>query len=139
MRGGKRHGAGRKRGIPNKRTQQRLEQMAEAGLTDPFENQMVEYSSLVRAHDIARANAEEFARKHAKKMAAARLVWVPSDDEKAILREHDRLVGVVDELHSKVHATAVAMMPFLYPRLAATEAKVEVTTHEKALDELDDD
>lgn len=135
---GERRG-GRGKGTPNKRTRDLVAAMQESGKRDPFWAQIETHEILLDRHAQACAALAAFEKKNAKIIAAARLTLKPNDEALAMLRELERLEGVVDALHAKIHALAAMTIPFLHAKLSSSEVKADVTTHEQALAELDDD
>lgn len=140
-RGGRRPGAGRKKGVPNKRTRERLAEFAKSGRTDPLDSALELHEWASREFKRACRELAAFEKKHGKKIAEARILHASSrtPDMHALVDEHDRLNEQVDRFSSKIHAYAMGAAPYLHPRLAATEANLNVTNHEAALDELDED
>lgn len=137
--GGPRANAGRKKGVPNKRTLERQREFAATGRKDPLESQLDLHEWALRGFDMACKDLAAFEKKHRKTLDAHAIATDPTSAEKAIAKAHERLRERVDGFAAKIHAYALGATPFLHARLASTEAKVEVTNHESALDELDDD
>jgi len=135
---GERRG-GRAKGTRNKRTQERQREFAATGRKDPLESQLDLHEWALRGFKKACADLAAFEKKHRKTLDLAAVAVKPTDEQKAVAKAHDRIRESVDAFAGKIHAYAMGATPFLHARLASTEAKVEVTNHEAALDELDDD
>jgi hypothetical protein len=123
--GGKREGAGRKPGIPNKRTQERQAKIAARPDRDPLE-QLLDMQEEAR-EDYRRAHklVETLRKKYPHPLPEHR-----TEIEKAETARRNARSDLAD--------LASRAAPYVHARLASTEAKVDVTNHEAALDSLDD-
>lgn len=129
---------GRKKGARNKRTAVVAEVLATTGSEDPLQERLRKHRELAQAEERAKAALATFGRKHRKELEKARLQWQMTDDQKALIRESDRLHGVLDDINEKLHAIATVTLPYLHAKLASTQASLEIgMSHEDALDSLD--
>jgi hypothetical protein len=138
-RGGKRENSGRKPGSLNKRTREKQAEFAASGKKDPLDSQLDLHEWALKEFKRACKDLAAFEKDHGKALSNARLCVDPTDEQVMLMAEHKRLGGEIDRFSGKIHAYAIGATPFLHARLAATDSKVSVSTHEQALDELDDD
>lgn len=145
-RGGARKGAGRKPGSQNKRTQERIAAFRSSGKKDPLESITDLHEQAIAAHRKACQALAAFEKKYKKQVALLNeplglntqaMLMMTVDQWAEFRATHDRLVAAVDKRAAQINAYANDMNPYLHSRLALSEARVDVTTHEAALDELD--
>lgn len=117
--GGKREGAGRKKGLPNKRTQE-LVARAEAGGVMPI--------------DVLLGDMRMYHTEGQQLFDQIRGKIVISPEE---VSEFEALEKKASFYKQIARDCAEKAAPYLHPRLASIEAKVEVSNHETALAELE--
>ena len=145
--GGARKGAGRKPGTLNKRTQERIAAFRDSGKKDPLDSLADLHELALRAHKQACQALAKFEKDYAKALEAldaipgfgpAPKVALSEEAAKALTQRRAALRGEIDKLHAQIAARANEMNPYLHSRLALSEGTLDVSTHEAALDELDD-
>lgn len=107
MRGGKRQGAGRKAGLPNKATQARQAKVESTGIT-PLD---VMIANMRQAYAEAQRADEELTGARLKELAKA------EDPFKAILAEVKKAV----QFRKIAQTCAADAAPYIHPKLASTE------------------